>query len=477
MGCFLSKLNNNFGGFIRQPNKAYAFISYDETRPTDEQILIELVDYSTLNLEDFTNNTPEWVRFYKHIELSTSYISEEKAKKIFGHDFKHANKDNFVFLVEIKYRHIKYTRYQEYTNSNILTSMNQHTTPINDRTCIVEHLYSAGPYPLDYIDLADIHLIEAQFIDHIPESQRKYLKLLATLDVESTDNELQKYQIPQKSKDAVYTFTVHNVGQALATSLSEYEMNPFFYFDYGIGYGKNRLTIPMHVSLPIANEGTTILLSHIHEDHWCGFRINPEALKCRWIIPQQPTMALKKMLSSVYLQGGTITLYHPNGLDIIRVKQTNHCMLTGNSKSFVSPLRMPSNLHETGNALYIKAIHAGKPYLIVVSGDQDYDYQAPFYLSKVNLLIACHHGGKYSWSNHTAIPTPNPDENIIVYSYGQDNSYGHPSKTANYVAAGWKTTHNTPSDLNFTIDLNFQNNPRLATICQLVSYNTITIDV
>lgn len=59
---------------------------------------------------------------------------------------------------------------------------------------------------------------------------------------------------------------------------------PFFYFDYGIVCRRNKFTLPYDVELPIA-EGATILLSHVDEDNWCGYRINPDALKCRWMIP------------------------------------------------------------------------------------------------------------------------------------------------------------------------------------------------
>ena len=93
-----------------------------------------------------------------------------------------------------------------------------------------------------------------------------------------------------------------------------------------------------------------------------------------------------------------------------------------------------------------------------MSGDQDYDYQDDYYLSNVNLLVACHHGGEYSWSKETEIPGCNTHENKIVYSYGDGNKYNHPSHVAEYLESGWRVEHHTPIDGNYEIDLKLADN-------------------
>lgn len=35
---------------------------------------------------------------------------------------------------------------------------------------------------------------------------------------------------------------------------------------------------------------------------------------------------------------------------------------------------------------------------IPIAGDQDYDYQKLNTLKDLDILVACHHGGKYCWS-------------------------------------------------------------------------------
>lgn len=462
MGKLLAKLGIGKGGFIRQKNKAYAIISYDESKAEDEQVLVELVDGSTLDLEDeyVQDDLPEWVRFYRRVELSTTCVSVERAKNIFGFSDELIKEKEVIFLVELKHRHLENERYSEYLKSDGIsdaTSNTNYSNPIRKNTCLIEHLYSNGIYQPDFVDLVDINVKEM-----LSDSERKRIISKFDHEIESTIEQPYDSNI-LGDENTIYTFAVHNVGQALATSLSEKGKKPFFYFDYGIACGRNKVTLPTGVKLPIA-EGATILLSHVHEDHWCGFRINPDALKCRWMIPQKPTKTLSKVLSSVYLSGGTIILYRADGLDIFKIKSVNNCMVAGNTKSKISAARIPKAVHENGNALYIFAEHNNKEWKIVVSGDQDYDYQDDSYLKDVNLLVACHHGGSYSWSKGAIVPNPNTDENEIVYSYGGGNTYGHPSEVGEYNRNGWNTEHHTPRDSDYEVDLKLINNTSIKSV-------------
>lgn len=79
---------------------------------------------------------------------------------------------------------------------------------------------------------------------------------------------------------------------------------------------------------------------------------------------------MAKVLSSVYLNGGTITLYQADGLDIFNIKNVNNCMVASNARSKINAARIPMKVHENGIALYISAEHRGKNLKIVVSGDQ-----------------------------------------------------------------------------------------------------------
>ncbi len=85
-----------------------------------------------------------------------------------------------------------------------------------------------------------------------------------------------------------YVFRVHNVGQALATSLSYENKPPFLYFDYGMPYGKNSSTRPPVVNMP-TNPGVSIILSHVDKDHWFRVADDINAFQCHWYIPDQMT--------------------------------------------------------------------------------------------------------------------------------------------------------------------------------------------
>lgn len=435
--------------FARQKNEAYAFISYDESKAEDEQVMIEFADRSTIDLDNNyrRDDMPEWVNFYSKVELSTAYISAEKAEKIFGRFFEFKNEEETVVLVKINHHRIKKQKYTEYIERNDITS---YKNPIRENTCIIEHLYSAGYYQPEYIDLADI-----ECIDDVQENEKKLLlSKFDTNKIQISPYENQDIlNIPDKNKDSEYTFTVYNVGQALATSFGENNKKPFLYFDYGIAYGCNKFTLPSKIEFPL-DEDATILLSHVHEDHWCGYRINPEALKCRWIVPQNPSKSLAKVLANVNLCGGSVFSYKKENINIFKIKNTNSYILTAYK---LKTQRIPKDIHKTGKALYIFAEHDGKDYKIVVSGDQYYDYQDNKYLDDINLLVACHHGGKYSDAKTTQIPVPN-SENEVVYSYGKNNTYNHPMHAKRYSDKGWNKEHHTPINKNYSINLKLIDN-------------------
>ena len=446
MGKMLARKGVGKYGFARQKNEAYAFISYDESRAEGEQVMIELADCSTIDYDnDYRrDDMPEWVNFYSKVELSTAYISIKKAEKIFGRFYEFINEEETVVLVKVNHHRITKQRYIE-TNDII-----SYRNPIRENTCIIEHLYSAGHYQPEYIDLADI-----ECIGEVQGNEKKLLlSKFDTNKIQISPYENQDIlNIPDKNKNSEYTFTVYNVGQALATSLSENGKNPFFYFDYGIAYSYNKFTLPPKVELPL-DENATILLSHVHEDHWCGYRINSQALKCRWIIPQNPSKSLAKVLAHVKLCGGSVFSYKKENINIFKIKNTNSYILTGYK---LKTQRIPKDIHKTGKALYIFAEHDGKNYKIVVSGDQYYDYQDDKYLDDINLLVACHHGGKYSGAKTTQVPGPN-SENEIVYSYGKNNTYNHPMHAKRYSDKGWHKEHRTPINKNYSINLKLTDN-------------------
>ena len=148
MGKRLAELGVGKGGFIRQNNKAYAFLSFDESKAEDEQVSVELVDCSTIDFEDEyrRNNMPEWVSFYRKVELSTTHISIKRARDIFGGFYELTKENDVVLLVELKYYYLTNERYNEYLESSDTYDYISSRYPQNSirkNTCIIELLFSA----------------------------------------------------------------------------------------------------------------------------------------------------------------------------------------------------------------------------------------------------------------------------------------------------------------------------------------------
>ena len=248
-----------------------------------------------------------------------------------------------------------------------------------------------------------------------------------------------------------YIFKVHDVGQALATSLCEEGKKPFIYFDYGWDSKINSICKSV---LEVSENETVIFLSHADEDHWCGSCYNKDSLKCLWIVPKQNgRAAYQKFLNDVKLSGGNV-YWHDDDIDL-------GAIYIGNKKiSNIKSVRIAKPTHQDGYAMYINAYEilngAERKIKITVSGDQDYDYQDSNKYCMSDIFVACHHGGEYCWSKRFCGICPATTDYILIYSYGNPNRYGHPSKKGDYARWGWKVEHETPRDGTFVKHIYFK---------------------
>lgn len=454
MGKILAKYLDGAKGFVRKHNTAFVFVSLELDRDEDEQVLLEFVDCSTLNFEQIHDTYVEikrmdqdWVSFYRRLEINTASISKEKAKLIFGE----VPNQDVQMIYEVEFRH----RVKDMVGGDRREFAFEN---LASRSCVIEHLYSSGLYQPDLLNMVDII-----WFSRVPYSQEKKLHQLfeqmsavgSTLDEFGIDRDQHRRiggvtfrngrdtegrevleGIWKDCSCGRYLFTVHNVGQGQATSLREKDEYPFFYFDYGIANAGNKRTLPAGINLPVG-PSTIIMLSHVHEDHWCGYRCNPDAFRCRWIIPQTPKKALTKVLAGIVMCGGKFILLNPTGK---RVKllfgcaQNRLCADGGNDG--VSS----QDLHKTGIALSIFR-RLGGPR-ILVAGDQKYNHHPKHLTAPTDILVASHHGGKFGSGS---VPLPKTKRSIVVYSYGKNNKYGHPSEIKNYIANGWVEEHHTPN--------------------------------
>lgn len=266
---------------------------------------------------------------------------------------------------------------------------------------------------------------------------------------ESTYSEAISFGINLKTNQK-YFFKVHDVGQALATSIQVEGKSPFIYFDYGWEQRKNRIC---KLELEVSEEDTIIFLSHADKDHWCGSCYNKDSLKCLWIVPKQNGRAdYQKFLNNVQSSGGSV-FWHDDDIDLGSI-------YFGNDKiSKIKKNRDPKPTHQDGYAMYINAFEIlngiKRKIKITVSGDQDYDFQEPDKYQDSNILVACHHGGSYCWSKRFGGIFPATTDPVLVYSYGIPNKYYHPSERKIYEDWGWKVVHETPKHGTFTRDIYF----------------------
>lgn len=425
MGKMLKRNLNIGNGFARQSQKMYAIArkstNYIDIEFIDQCITSESFDERMKRSKMYKEDLLEWVNRVNYADIYSAQLTVGEFNRFF-----HENWAEQEYPDEVPYEVLyEVTLTHKHVNRERLSFKKENYFEI-------EHLYTEDENYYEYIDLAQIRVSKCRLDDSVHTKIDSMLESDTISQSEST----QLLEQLESKKDA-YVFTVHNVGQGLATSLSYPNQAPFFYFDYGIAYGPNKFTTPPTKRLHIQEKGT-IVLSHMHQDHWCGFRTNNNALKAKWIVPHQSSSwASKHLIARIKYEGGEVQYSHGISKKHIEI---------GNSKiSQICSKRPPQGLHQKGFAMYLYAQRCDNhaPCFILVSGDQDYDYQEKERLINVDILVACHHGGEYCWSKNGKPPTPVNSCSEIIYSYGQGNTHQHPSKVIDYSAVGWNNRYDT----------------------------------
>lgn len=423
MGKRLKQGGGPDSGFIRQTQSMYAIVNklndYIDVEFVDKGIASEDLEDRIMRSKVYGEGLPEWVNRVDYIDVYSTQLTIEEYNRLFHEKISSEEEFERERLYEVKLRHRHVDRDTMFDEKS--------------KFFYIEHLYTEDENYYYYYDWAQIWVVKGRADNNILDKINHSMRIDEPTDEEGG--------IPSEwgSCKTEYIFRVHNVGQGLATSLACGNEKPFFYFDYGLAYGRNKFTIPTGTILPIKEQGI-IVLSHIHQDHWCGFRTNNDALRANWFFPRRrKSRSINHLIARIIREGGTVH-YH-SGLGSVKIEISN------SSSSNVSPIRPPKDIHQDGYAMYIDAIccDTGEPCSILVSGDQDYDYQNLAKLQDIDILVACHHGGKYCWSVRGMLPTPAKDKSIVIYSYGAGNTHGHPSKCADYIAAGWRNRFDTIS--------------------------------
>lgn len=375
--------------------------------------------------QDTNEMFDDWVYRLNYLDVYGATFSYDEFNKVFhGIDLLDCEEEQKILLkVNLQHRKV----------NNIDFSFNQKDT----KYFIIEHLFTAAEDYYETYDIASISGIEKIENSNLMQVEQQFV--VKNVKQINDLNQLKDVQVKEGFNKDKLLFKVHNVGQGLATSFSNEGEYPFLYFDYGVACRKNKLTSPSNISIPIKSNGV-IILSHLHEDHWCGFRINELALSTCWLIPRQKmSITFKKFCGSIIKSGGKI-YYYDQFLNI-----TPHIHMNHSDISKQDCHRVPKGVHQTGYAMHInaKSLQANKSCKILICGDQDYDYLEQNYMQELDVLVACHHGGEYSWTSKAKLPSPSPNYERIIYSYGKNNTYNHPSNVKKYELAGWTKRYDT----------------------------------
>lgn len=230
-------------------------------------------------------------------------------------------------------------------------------------------------------------------------------------------------------------WAAYDVGQGSANALLDDGGEPTLFHDLGCGALWNAGTRPAGFAWPLHTQ-SPVVLSHWDSDHWSGaIACDPthNFLNRRWVAPHDPSAGIRHIAFArkILLAGGHLNLLAQGPW---RISWTT---AQGRWLSLFRPAG--NNRNDAGIALEVRKSHrSAKAWLL--PGDASYDalhqhsYLAPHYLA----MAVPHHGSGHSCANP---PAPLPGEyHRLVYSFGPDNTYGHPANTAiqAHVQANWQ---------------------------------------
>lgn len=262
-------------------------------------------------------------------------------------------------------------------------------------------------------------LINIDFIDGRTNFGRKLHKKFSLDGVPDAEIE----EIYNKLNGRDYHFlAIYNVGQGSCNAICDYRGKPQLYFDLGGGYRNESFTYPSNLQLCNC-DSPTIVLSHWDGDHWLSIRKFPTFETSAWVVPRQKLSAdALSTAEAIYIKGNL--LIWPKNLH--RLLFDFGEILKCNGKT----------INDSGLAVIYINDHRRFVRETLLPGDAKYKH-IPFIEGKrFNNLVVTHHGGV----NPTVVPLPKfYKSNYHIYSYGLNNSHGHPREATELLhsGAGW----------------------------------------
>ena len=231
-----------------------------------------------------------------------------------------------------------------------------------------------------------------------------------------------------------FDVVVYNVGQGSMNAILDENGYPVAYFDVGGGAYWNADTYPsQNIQNLCFKKQPIFILSHWHYDHWWTFNrlikdhSIPKGLKTTWIVPKQDIGPIQSKFYHL------LKLYHHNIL-ICSDRVTCYFRFGEVLKTY--------GLSKNNSGLILK-VTIGEER-ILLPGDASYEYIPMSEHEAFTGIVATHHGGKCT-DDLNQFPKSKNESGKIVYSYGLNNTYGHPSQNSknNHIKAGWSNIKKT----------------------------------
>lgn len=237
--------------------------------------------------------------------------------------------------------------------------------------------------------------------------------------------------------DASY-WAAYDVGQGSANGLLRSNGQVSLFHDIGCGVYRNASTRPNNLILCNSHEAP-IILSHWDTDHWAGARYfapssKPNAfLERTWLAPHDLTIGPRHIAfaSSILAVGGKLILIKPGA-----VKSRAYRLSSGRSLSLIRG----GGVDRNGSGIAMEIVDFScQSRRWLITGDVSYQHLSPHISSSYVAMSVPHHGSKFDTSVSIPIPAGTDGYSRLIYSFGANNSFGHPKLecVTQHVQAGW----------------------------------------
>jgi hypothetical protein len=270
--------------------------------------------------------------------------------------------------------------------------------------------------------------IDVRLLEFGPVSKETQARLDRAIDLsafpDATGSEIEQATIGLNLIDLVWCI-VYDVGQGASVGLCDDRGIVRAYFDLGGGVARNAFTFPSALRRFCFSAEPPIILSHWDWDHWSSACRDIRAIQRTWLAPRQSVGPIQvSFMTNIATKGRLLLL--PASLTRLEFRQIRVERCTG------------SNRNNGGISLTLFEKNDCAGAAILLPGDSRYDCVSSFAPNRYLSVVSPHHG---AWTNDPSLPTcPHLPVSRLVHSYGENNSYHHPSIVTRHAhdQAGWR---------------------------------------